>query len=312
MCNCGWAEVVRWMTAFLASVALAAGAAAAAAPAISISDLAHYDAQKKFAHLGNGLTLAYLDVGPRTAPAVVLIHGYTDSARDWQPIVPLLSTTFRLIVVDLRGHGASDKPGCCYTRFDFADDVKRLLSHLNIATASIVGHSLGSLVAQTFAELWPQATRKLILISSTGTAFGDDSSADMPEWLKSVAELRDPIDPESAFMHAWWHESETYNSPQFVERQRRAAAAIPARVWQAISDQCLQHTDLKFMLPRITAPTLLVWGGRDTLVGEAGRAALRTGIANSVVQDFPALGHDLFWEDPTAVTDALREFLNQP
>jgi pimeloyl-ACP methyl ester carboxylesterase len=310
MRNCGWADVVRWMAAFLASVALAAGAAAA--PAISISDLAHYDAQKKFAQLGNGLTLAYLDVGPRTAPVVVLIHGYTDSARDWQPIVPLLSTTFRLIVVDLRGHGASDKPECCYTRFDLADDVKRLLSHLNIATASIVGHSLGSLVAQTFAELWPQATRKLVLISSTGTAFGDDSSAGMPEWLKSVAELRDPIDPESAFMHAWWHESETYNSPQFVERQRRAAAAIPARVWQAISDQCLQHTDLKFMLPRITAPTLLVWGGRDTLMGEAGRAALRTGIANSVVKDFPALGHDLFWEDPTAVTDALREFLNRP
>jgi pimeloyl-ACP methyl ester carboxylesterase len=265
--------------------------------------VADYDSRKQSVVLDNGQRLAYIESGSASNPGVLLIHGYTDSARDWQPIEPYLNAKLHLIIVDLRGHGASDEPDCCYTRFDFAYDLVLLLGKLHIEQVDVVGHSLGSLVAQTLAELWPEHTRKLVLISSTGTSFGTGS------WLADVQRLSDPIDPDSAFMRSWWQQSISINPEAFSERQRRDAAAIPARVWRAIADQSLEGVDLAPMLNRIRAPTLLIWGARDSLVSAEGRDSLHTGIKSSRVKVFPTLGHDLFWEEPNAVSASMLQFL---
>ena len=287
----------------MAAIWLAAVAPLAAHAAITEANLRRFDAQKQLIALSDGETLAYIDIGPRNAPPVVLLHGYTDSARDWAAIAPFLSRRFRLIVPDLRGQGASSKPECCYTRFDFAYDVKLLLERLKLPGAVVVGHSLGSIVAQTLAEEWPGRTRRLILVSSTGTHFGP---------LEVPDSLKDPIDPDSAFMKSWWQESMRINPSFFSRRQRKDAAAIPARVWRAIADQSLLGVDLQSMLPRIEAPTLLIWGGEDTLEGPAGRAALRSGIKGAQVENFPSLGHDLIWQDPRGVARAMIRFIERP
>lgn len=287
-----------------------AGSAQGELADLTTSSLDRYEAQKTSVALPNGQTLAFFDLGPRDAPPVVLIHGYTDSSRDWTPLTPQLLKTFRLLIVDLRGHGASSKPECCYSRFDLAYDVKLLLDHLQIRRADIVGHSLGSLVAQALAEVWPEATRRLILISSTGTNFGTIDTG--LSWLQPLAELRDPIDPDSPFMRDWWHESTRINPESFVSRQRRDAAAIPASIWRAIADQSLLGVDLRVMLSRIRAPTLLIWGEKDPLATSAGRSALSTGISGAQTRIFDGLGHDLFWEDPRGVGAAMRTFLLAP
>ncbi len=165
--------------AFLAASAI--GSFANAAPAVTAApvvtapprldiDLNAFDASKKLMALPNGESLAYIDRGERSGPAVVLIHGYTDNARDWVPMLPYLSKHYRLILVDIRGHGRSSKPECCYTRLDFAYDIKLLLDALGVQKADIVGHSLGSIIAQTFAEYWPERTAHVVLVSSTGGA----------------------------------------------------------------------------------------------------------------------------------------------
>jgi pimeloyl-ACP methyl ester carboxylesterase len=138
------------------------------APAPPKIDLDAFDAMKKTVQLPDGETLAYISMGDPEGTPVVLIHGYTDNARDWVPLVPFLSKRFRLILVDLRGHGGSSKPDCCYTLPDFAYDIVLLLDSLGVHQADIVGHSLGSIIAQTFAENWPERTGKVVLISSTG------------------------------------------------------------------------------------------------------------------------------------------------
>lgn len=285
----------------------APGHATTAAPAcLTAQCVADFENRKSSVVLDNGLTLAFIESGAREAPPVLLIHGYTDSARDWQPLEPYLAGKFRLIIVDLRGHGSSGKPECCYTRFDLAYDLKLLLDKLRVERVDVVGHSLGSVVAQSFAQLWPQRTRKSILISSTGTSFGAAG------WLADVRRLRDPIDPDSAFMRAWWQQSIAINPEAFSSRQRRDAAAIPAAVWQAIADQSLVGVDLASTLVRIRAPTLLIWGGRDSLVTQEGREALQNGIVGSRTRVFQSLGHDLFWEDPAAVAASMLEFLSAP
>jgi pimeloyl-ACP methyl ester carboxylesterase len=296
---------------------LAAVVPLTARAAMSRAYLQRFDASKQLIGLSDGERLAYIDIGPRNAMPLVLLHGYTDSARDWAPIAPFLSGRFRLIIPDLRGQGASSKPDCCYTRFDFAYDIQLLLDRLKLPEAVVVGHSLGSLVAQTFAEEWPGRTRRLILISSTGTYFGPASAGGtvataLPASLAGAATLKDPIDADSAFMKSWWQESMRINPPFFSRRQRKDAAAIPARVWRAIAQQCLLGVDLHFMLPRIEAPTLLIWGGEDTLEGPEGRAALRSGIKGAQVLNFPSLGHDLIWQDPRGVARAMRQFIAGP
>src|SRR5271156_2697489 len=232
-----------WRACTIASIALAllvpaVGRVANPPPAPRV-DLDAFDAMKKSVALPDGVTLAYIDTGNPTGPPVVLIHGYTDNARDWVPMLPYLSKRFRLILVDIRGHGKSSKPECCYTRLDFAYDIKLLLDALSIRQADVVGHSLGSIIAQTFAEYWPERTGRVVLISSTGgPPPGAPKKPPQFDFAAQIRELEEPIDADSPFMIAWW-DSPTPVDPDFIRRERQDAAAIPLRVWIAVLDQGL-------------------------------------------------------------------------
>src|SRR5258706_3830779 len=246
-----------------------AAQSAAAPPPLQI-DLDAFDARKKTVALPNGEVLAFIDMGNAAGPPVVLIHGYTDNARDWVPMAPYLSKNFRLILIDIRGHGQSSKPECCYSRLDFAYDIKLLLDGLSVDKADIVGHSLGSIIAQTFAEYWPDRTAHVVLISSTG-----GSPPDRPkkppqfDFAAEIRKLKEPIEADSPFMIAWW-DSPTPVDPYFIRRQRRDAAGIPLRVWLAVLDQALPannvYGDLQRTPPRLKAPTLLIWGSKDPIM----------------------------------------------
>jgi len=285
-----------------------AAATAAPAPPARI-DLDSFDAMKKSVALPDGETLAYLTMGDPAGPPVVLIHGYTDNARDWVPLIPYLSPHLRLIVVDLRGHGRSGKPDCCYTRLDFAYDIKLLLDALHIERADIVGHSLGSIIAQTFAEFWPERTGRVVLISSSG---GRRAGTTLPppkfDYAAAIRQLKEPIDPDSQFMIEWWS-SPTPVDPDFIRRQRQDAAAIPLRVWLAILDQGLVDTDLQRTLPRLKAPALLIWGSADPIMEEEVRQTLREALPQAEVRIFPGLGHNPFWEQPAQCAAVINGFL---
>ena len=268
-----------------------------------------FDAMKKTVQLPDGETLAYLIMGNPDGTPVVLIHGYTDNARDWVPLVPYLSKHFRLILVDLRGHGRSSKPDCCYTLPDFAYDIVLLLDSLGIRKADIVGHSLGSIIAQIYAETWPERTDKVVLISSTGgPPPGTPPTKPKFDFAAQIRQLHEPLDPDSPFMVSWW-DSPTPVDPDFIRRQRIDSAAIPLRVWLAVLDQGLVDTDLQRTLPRLKAPTLLIWGSADPLMEEDVRQTLREALPQAQVKIFPGLGHNPFWEQPAQCAGTINEFL---
>ena len=299
----------------------AAGAKAVAASPTSMSppklalDLNAFDARKRTISLSNGESLAYIDMGERAGQPVVLIHGYTDNARDWAPMVPFISKQFRLILVDIRGHGQSGKPECCYTRLDFAFDIKLLLDSLGVQKADIVGHSLGSIIAQTFAEYWPERTDRVVLISSTGgTPPGKEKKPPQFDFAAEIRKLKEPIDPDSPFMIAWWDSPKPVD-PDFIRRQRKDAAGIPLRVWLAVLDQALTDNvfaSLQSTLPRLKASTLLIWGSQDPIMEEDARQSLRDALPRAKVKIFDGLGHNPFWEEPRAVADVVNAFLKDP
>jgi len=288
-------------------------ASAAPAPATRI-DLNAFDNLRKSITLPDGETLAYISLGDPNGLPVVLIHGYTDNARDWVPLVPYLSPRFRLILVDIRGHGHSGKPECCYTRFDFAYDIKLLLDSLGMQRADFVGHSLGSVIAQTLAEFWPERTRRVVLISSSaGSRPGAARPKALGGYFDQIRELKDPIDPDSPFMMGWWS-SPTPVDADFLRRQRQDSATIPARVWQAVLEQGLEPMiaggELQRTLPRLAAPTLLIWGSKDPLITEEARQTLREGLPHAEVKVFDGLGHNPFWEDPQGCAAVINQFLS--
>ncbi len=310
----GWgsaALAVSTVLALLAVLVPVVGHTANAPPPLQV-DLDVFDAMKKTTQLPDGVTLAYIDTGNPTGPAVVLIHGYTDNARDWVPMLPYLSKRFRLILVDIRGHGKSSKPECCYTRLDFAYDIKLLLDALSIRQADVIGHSLGSIIAQTFAEYWPERTHRVVLISSTGGRPPGSTAPPQFDYAAEIRKLKDPIDPDSPFMIAWW-DSPTPVNPDFIRRQRQDAAAIPLKVWLAVLDEALPtataYADLQSTLPRLKAPTLLIWGSKDPIMEEPMRRTLRDALPGAEVKVFAGLGHNPFWEDPSAVARVINTFL---
>ncbi|MFO1466560.1 MAG: alpha/beta hydrolase [Steroidobacteraceae bacterium] len=121
--------------------------------------------------------------------------------------------------------------------------------------------------------------------------------------------LKEPIDPDSPFMIAWWDSPRPVNA-EFIRRQRRDAAAIPLRVWLAVIDQGLAVDDLQRTLPRLKAPALLLWGEKDPLIEEPRRQSLREALPAATVKVFPGLGHNPFWEEPQAVAAVINEFLD--
>jgi pimeloyl-ACP methyl ester carboxylesterase len=278
-------------------------------------DLDAFDSRRQSITLANSQVLAYIDMGNAAGSPVILIHGFTDNARDWAPMVPYLGRQFRLIPVDIRGHGKSGKPECCYTRFDFAYDIKLLMDALKIDKADIVGHSLGSIIAQTLGEYWPERVHHVVLISSTG-GIPPDAARARPnfDYAAEIRKLKEPIDPDSPFMISWWASPKPVNE-DFIRRQRKDAAAIPLRVWLAVLEQSTSqingYADLQAGLRLLKAPTLLVWGSDDPIMEEPARESLRRALPSAAVKVFEGLGHNLFWEEPRAVAMLVNRFLQE-
>ena len=259
---------------------------------------------KRTVNLPNNLTMKYVELGDPKGTPVVLLHGYTDNSRSWSLIAPYLKN-FRFIAFDQRGHGDSDKPECCYTLMDMAFDVKLFLDALKIEHASIIGHSLGSMVAQVFAANYPNRIEKLVLIGSTikpVTKRGD--------WLwDAIMGLQAPIDPQGEFMKAWYANPNPVDAA-FLEREMVESAAVPIHVWRGILKELLV-ADFGQLAPDIKAETLIVWGDQDGFFNEQSQKDLRAALPTAQFKAFTGLGHNLMWENPVDVGKVIAEFLSK-
>ena len=146
----------------------------------------------RFGHadLATGIRIRYAEAGDPAGDPIIMLHGYSDSWYSFSPIMPLLESRYRLLSLDQRGHGASDQPASGYGLRDLAEDVVAFMDEMKIERATIVGHSMGSLVAQQLGVIAPGRIDRLVLVGS-GTDFAQMN--DVKAFSDAVHSLTDPV-----------------------------------------------------------------------------------------------------------------------
>jgi len=117
---------------------------------------------------------------------IVLLHGFLENSNMWQYLQPELAKEFRVICIDLLGHGKTDSIGYIHTMEDMADAVYDVLQNLNIENVVLIGHSMGGYVSLAFADLYPDMVKGLVLMNSTSYADSDERKANRDRAIKAV------------------------------------------------------------------------------------------------------------------------------
>jgi pimeloyl-ACP methyl ester carboxylesterase len=260
--------------------------------------------------LATGVRLHYAVSGDPRAEPLVLLHGYSDSWRSFALALPGLAARHRVYALDLRGHGDSERPAGGYAMRDLAADVIAFLDAQRIPRATVVGHSMGSFVAQQVALAAPDRVRGLVLVGSV-TA---------PRRITGIHELKAAVDafagadtPAPVAFAREFQES-TVHSPipaAFMDDAVAASRRLPARVWRALMDGMLA-TDVPAALAARRVPTLLLWGERDAMCPRAEQDALVALLPGATLIAYAETGHALHWERPARFVADVERFVGTP
>lgn len=261
-----------------------------------------------FIKVETGMTLQYVVQGDPKGPVVVLLHGAGDSWHSWDLVLPHLSKPFRVYAVTLRGHGLSDQPAAGYARADFAADITSLLRILDLRDVTLVGHSLGSFVAQVVATGDAEGRLSRLVLIGSGPGRAPDPNA--PSALSSYfAGVKDPIDYRFArdFQAGT---AFTPLPPAFLETMIGEVQRVPAAMFHELAKGSADPRHVE-KLSRIKAKTLLLWGEKDAMFSKADQDELLTIIPGSKLIAYPNTGHALHWEHPERFAQDLSAFMTK-
>ena len=270
----------------------------AAATAVSAADAG----AKRRVALKSGITMRYVAAGPERGAPLILLHGLGDTSRSWSLALPALARRHRVFALDQRGHGDTDAPACCYTIPDLAYDVIAFMDAMKIDKAAIAGHSMGSFVAQHLAAAYPHRVSRLVLLGSSDTTAGSETVG----WLWDQAKTFDKGVP-AAFVDEL-QSSPTPVDADFLAKVKAETFAVRPHVWKGLARMFIVEDHRRF-LADIKAPTLILWGEKDTAFPKAAQDRLQQALPGALFKAYPEVGHNLHWEIPGPVADVIDAFL---
>ena len=281
------------------------------------------------------LRMAYMDVKPAgtaNAKTVLLLHGKNFCAAHWQKTIELLAGQgYRVIAPDQIGFGKSSKPASYQFGFQaLAENTRALLASLGVERVSVVGHSMGGMLAVRFSLMYPSQTEKLALVSPLGLEDWKRAGVtprSVDEWY--AAELKATPDSIRKYQKKSYYGGQW--KPEYEELIQLAAGSTqhpdyPKVAWcSALLYDMIWNQPVVHELPDLKVPTLLVIGLRDrTAVGSAwappevaaklgdytqlGKRA-HAAIPGSRLVELPGIGHLPQVEAFTGYSQALSEFL---
>ena len=241
--------------------------------------------------------------------AVLLAHAIGCDRRMWDALAARLAQRFRVIAVDMRGHGASPVTPRPYSLELLADDACAVLEKLGIARAHWVGLSMGGMVGQAFALRHPARIGKLVIANST-SSYGPEGQAMWQARAKAVHEgglaaIRETV--ASRYFSAPFRERE----PSYVEQVMDRFLETPAEGYLGCCD-AIANLDYSDDIIRIKAKTLVIAGETDVGTPVAMSQAMASGIPGAKLAVIPGAAHLSAAEAPDEFARLVEEFLAAP
>lgn len=261
------------------------------------------------------MALFFRDNGKNSSETLLLLHGMAGSSHYWDRFISQLPTTWRVVAIDLLGFGRSPKPrAVTYTYETHIEAIVELTDILSIERATVVGHSMGALLALRLAVWHPERVNRLLL---AGMPLFPDAATARYEITHGGQRLWKLIyygPTSNALCHvycSWLRPLTKHLAPLYLPYLPRIVAQDTLlHTWQAYA-QSLQYIiegeqpvqDLK----RITAPVELVYGRTDPMVVRNRVASLQAALPNLNIKIMPG-GHQLPNEAPEALSQTLIQF----
>lgn len=254
--------------------------------------------------LVDGLRASYERGG--TGPPLLLLHGWANSALTLEPLARALADLRETIVPDLPGFGRTERPRDPqgWDTAAYATWVLAFMDKLGIARADLFGHSHGGRIALYIAATHPERVGRLILVGAAGLHAYRSPAVRLQQagWALLLQTVHRAV--ALGLLGADGEARAATLSEHFASPDYRAAGAMRPTMRRILAD------DLAPLLPRITAPTLLIWGERDDETPLELGLRLERLIRGARLMVVPDAGHHVFLERPEPVIACMRTFLS--
>jgi pimeloyl-ACP methyl ester carboxylesterase len=215
----------------------------------------------KTTHFKN-TSISYTDQGKGTA--IVLLHGFLENKKMWDAFIPEWSKKFRIITIDLLGHGETGCMGYVHSMENNADVVHEVLAELRLRKAILVGHSMGGYVALAFAELHPDMMKGLVLLNSTSRADSEERKTNRDRAIKAVKQSFQNF--ISLSISNLFSEENRERLSESIENVKKEALKTPLQGIVASLEGMKIRIDREVLLHLTPYPKLLVLGKKDPVL----------------------------------------------
>jgi pimeloyl-ACP methyl ester carboxylesterase len=255
-----------------------------------------------------GIELAYEVSG--TGSPVVLLHGFPFNRTLWREQVEALSGRYRVITLDLRGHGETPATRAPATMEEMAGDVAALLDDIGIDRVVLGGLSMGGYVALAFYRLFPERVRALILADTRPQADTDEARLTREETaVRALGEGMHTI--ADAMLPKLFAPSAQDERPEVVARVREMILNTdPQGAASALRGMAVRNDQTK-LLREIDRPTLILVGNLDLITPPADAELMNREIRGSRLEVIAGAGHVSNIERPAEFNRALENFLRE-
>lgn len=238
-------------------------------------------------------------------PTIVLLHGFLESSKMWESLVPILSEEKNIVVIDLPGLGESGVISNTHPMELMATVVNDILDHLKISSAAFVGHSMGGYVTMALTEKYPEKVDKIVLLNSTPIADTPERKKNRDRALKIMD--RSPHAYISMAIANWAGESSREQFSEAIENSKTLAYSFPVEGIKAALQGMKERKDRTYILKNFPRPKYILLGEDDPIIPleETLILAHECGVNTKVI----AGGHLSTLENQPAVLEFLQQIL---